>query len=78
MTMGGFEAVSHLKGSFLDHIRLWARATSPSLFSPSGLQTLGPPYQLTPLAVAADDKVDADALQANTRLWKCLFTASLC
>lgn len=76
--MGGFEAVGHLKGPFLDHIRLWARVTSPSLFSTSGTNFGTTIPTLTPLAVAADDKVDADALQANTGLWKCLLSASLC
>lgn len=77
MTMGGFEAVSHLKGSFLDHIRLWAKVTPPSLFSPLRAPSCGTTVP-TPLAVAADDKVDADASQANTRPWKRLFDASLC
>lgn len=48
------------------------------VFSPPGFKLWDHRTNLTLLAVAADDKVDADALQANTRLWKCLFSASLC
>lgn len=63
------------KGSFLDHIRLWARAAL-SLFSPQGL-LWDHCTNLTLLAVATDDKVDADALRANTGLWKYFFSVSV-
>lgn len=78
ITKGGFEAVSHLKDSFVDHIKLWPSLTSPALCWPlRGFKLWDDCTNLTPLAVAADHKVDSDALQVNTRLWKCLFSGSL-
>lgn len=56
--------------------RHWARVTSPSMFPPWA-PSRDRCTNLTPLVVAADDKVDADVSQANTRLWKCLFSISL-
>lgn len=79
ITKDSFEAVGHLEGSTWSHKSLGKSNFHVSALPPApGLQALGLSTNLTPLAVAADDKVDSDGSRASTRSWKWLFCASLC
>lgn len=67
------------RAPFFYRIRISGKSYFSRLcFLPLGSELQDRRTNLTLLAVAADHKVDTDALQENTGLWKCLLSASLC